>query len=380
VILRRPRTSSEPRRLVCTVSTVLDSLPNVETFVRRNLAAGVDHMFVFLDGPAPRVRAFLEDHEHVTVVRTDKAYWRGKRPKALNRRQVVNANLVNCLLAAFDSVAWLFHIDGDEVLDIDKDALLGIEEDDVTSVHLPCWEAVSQQHWDGEVTHFKRLLGSDELSLLTVLGLAEKPDNRFYFNGHVRGKTGSRPGLDIRLRIHFATRLDGEEIEGRQLDDQHLLHYESFSGEEFVRKWAAHLSSGTASKFSPRRDLLRAAIEAVTTNPVLDDDRKRELLLRLYRDQVEDDFATLRELGYLETPRTDRHQHTPTPFTKDERALLDGYLQRLCEADKALFSADPRTQQDPAGLVRDIVDHLGPGESALAERLAAVLGPRVDQG
>lgn len=378
MILRRSRPSSERRRLVCTVSTVLDTVANVQAFVHRNLAAGVDHMFVFLDGPAPRVRRFLEEHEHVTVVRTDETYWRGKRPRGLNRRQVVNANVVNCLLAPFDSVAWLFHIDGDECLDIDKDVLLQIEEE-LPSVQLPCWEAVSQQHWDGEVTHFKRPLGSDELSLLTALGLAEKPDNRFYFNGHVSGKTGSRPDLGIRLRIHVATRLDGERIQGRQLDDQHLLHYESFSGEEFVRKWAAHLSSGRASRFSSRRGLLRAAVEAVTTNPVLGDERKRELLQRLYREHVEDDFATLRELGYLETPRPDWHQHTPSGFRHDERRLLDGYLEMLCRADKAFFSAYPKSQQDPAVLVRDIVARLGPRESALTERLSGALRARTVQ-
>lgn len=379
MILRRSRKGPEPRRLVCTVSTVLDTLPNVRTFVRRNLAAGVDHMFIFLDGPAPRVRTFLEGHEHVTVVRTHKAYWQGSRPRALNRRQVLNANLVNCLLAPFDSVAWLFHIDGDECLDIDKDALLQTEAD-VACLHLKCWEAVSQQHWDGEVSHFKRVLADDELSLLTALGVIEKPSNRFYFNGHLRGKTGSRPDLGIRMRIHFVTRRDGEEIEGRRLEDQHLLHYESFSGEEFVRKWAAHLSSGTASKFNPRRDLLRAAIEAVAANPVLDEEGKREVLLRLYRRQVEDDFATLRELGYLETPRPDWHRHTPSTFTGDEKRQLDGYLQRLCEADKSFFSAEPAVQQDPADLVRDILGRLGPDEAEFADRLSGALGARADQG
>lgn len=42
--------------LVCTVSTVKDTLHNVEAFVGRNLAAGVDHMFVFLDAPDPETQ------------------------------------------------------------------------------------------------------------------------------------------------------------------------------------------------------------------------------------------------------------------------------------------------------------------------------------
>jgi len=53
--------------LVCTVTTLWDTLPNVKNFVGRNLAAGVDHMFVFLDAPAPAVREYLSQVDEVTV-------------------------------------------------------------------------------------------------------------------------------------------------------------------------------------------------------------------------------------------------------------------------------------------------------------------------
>ena len=56
--------------MICTVSTVLDTPENVDRFVRRNLAAGVDHMFVFLDAPQPRVRALLDPLPQVTAIGT----------------------------------------------------------------------------------------------------------------------------------------------------------------------------------------------------------------------------------------------------------------------------------------------------------------------
>src|SRR6478735_10433163 len=100
--------------LLCTVSTVKDTLGNLEQFVDRNLSSGADHMFVFLESEDPDVEAALRAREHVTVVRTDDAYWSGTRPEELIQRQLVNANLVNSLLTVLPSVDWLAHLDGDE--------------------------------------------------------------------------------------------------------------------------------------------------------------------------------------------------------------------------------------------------------------------------
>ena len=53
-------------------STLLDTLPHVRRFVDGNLGGGLDHLVVFLDRPGADeqddVRAFLDDHPHVTCV------------------------------------------------------------------------------------------------------------------------------------------------------------------------------------------------------------------------------------------------------------------------------------------------------------------------
>jgi hypothetical protein len=109
--------------MLFTASTVKDTLPNVRRFVAGNLAGGVDHLFVFLDAADPDVRGFLDGHPHVTCVRTDKSWWHGERPDQLNVRQRINANVVKALLSVVDGADWLFHIDADEIAQIDRAAL-----------------------------------------------------------------------------------------------------------------------------------------------------------------------------------------------------------------------------------------------------------------
>ena len=92
--------------MLITASTVKDTLPNVQRFVRGNLACGVDHMVVFLDAAGaegqPEVREWLEQQPHVTAVRTGKEWWLGDRPAQLNVRQRINVNLLKHLLSGLD--------------------------------------------------------------------------------------------------------------------------------------------------------------------------------------------------------------------------------------------------------------------------------------
>jgi hypothetical protein len=322
--------------VICSVSTVKDTLANLELFVGRNLAAGADHMFVFLDGDDEATHAYFADHPHVTAVLADAAFWGGEKPDELNVRQVSNANLVNTLLAPFDCVDWLFHIDGDECLDIDKEQLAALEPT-TRYVRLMPREAVSQRHWDGEVTLFKELLGADELNLLALLGMIPEPRNIAYFNGHVTGKVGIRPALNVDLHIHRAERRAEPYLPSFQADFLHVLHYESFSGEEFVRKWASHIGTGGGTRFKVGKMRLRAAISAVVTNERLSDERKRHYLAELYQRNVEDDIETLSELGLLVEPAKELHGYVPATFPQDQRELVDELLGHLLAADKAAF-------------------------------------------
>jgi len=351
------------RPLICTVSTVRDTTANVVRFVDRNLAAGVDHMFLFLEGSPDELRETshaLQDYSsYATPVRVGPRYWNPKRPAGLNQRQVTNASFVNCLLAPFPAAQWLFHIDGDECLDIDRDHLLALPPD-VPCVRLQTREAVSRAVWDGEVDLFKRQLDHEELCLLTVLGVISGPANGRYFHGHLMGKPGLRPDVDLRPRIHKVLDHNDVEIQPHEHDALHVLHYESYSGEEFVRKWLAHLSSGPTPKFGAAKDQLRAAITAVLRTPVLTEEQKHDLLHELYLRRVEDDLPTLDRLGLLVTPDPARHRHRPNKFTREDAKSVRQLIELLRRVDKGglMYGADgPK----PVELLRDARKQLDEG-------------------
>jgi hypothetical protein len=346
-----------------TVSTVKDSRANVERFVERNLAAGADHMLVFLDAPDPEVEELLTAHEHVTHVVTDDAYWRGRRWKHLNVRQLVNANLANAALAPFGWAQWLFHLDADEALEIDRRRLLEEVPADEPYVLLDPLEAVSRWHWDGEVDLFKRLLTEPELELLTALGTIDRPDNLAYFRGHIRGKVGMRPGLEWRLFLHRVRTSAYVELDGYTADWLRLRHYESYDGEEFVRKWLAHVGAGPM-RLRPQRDRLRVALEQLVAAD-LPTDVRTAYFRRLYSRWVEDDATTLSDLGLLVRPRDATHR--PERLDDRSRDDLNRLLALLAGEDKR--HAHPKWPElTPLRAVRQLLPQLDGG---LADTVAA---------
>jgi Glycosyl transferase family 2 len=337
-----------------TVSTVKDTRANVERFVERNLAAGVDHLLVFLDAPDPDVEELLAAHDHVTHVVTDDAYWRGRRWKDLNVRQLVNANLANAALAPFGWAEWLFHIDADEALEIDRRRLLDEVPRDQPCVLLDPLEAVSRWHWEGEVDLFKRLLDEAELELLTALGTIDRPDNLAYFRGHVRGKVGVRPGLEWRLFLHRVKTSGYGEVEGFTADWLRLRHYESYDGAEFVRKWLAHVSAGPM-RLRPERDRLRVALDQLVASD-LPDEVRATYFRTLYGRWIEDDATTLSDLGLLVRPR--EASHRPERLGRRDREDLALLLGLLASEDKR--HAHPKWPQlTPLRAVGELLPQLG---------------------
>ena len=281
--------------MLFTVSTVKDTVPGLKQFVARNLAGGVDHMFLFVDDARPRVTAALNRHPHVTAIATGESWWVGKRPRQLNARQRINANVVKALLLV-DAGAddWLFHIDGDEALQVDRAALAALPPD-VSVVNARPLEAVSRKKWPkDEVTHFKRMLKPDELTLLHVLGVIDEPSIGRYFHGHVEGKSGLRPTLDRWITLHAVHDVDQEQVPSSSEGGvARLLHYESWSGEEFVRKWTNILESGTKVSFRPGREPTAVALRTLLEAD-LPERRLRDYLMRIFERTTEDDFETLR--------------------------------------------------------------------------------------
>ncbi|MEV7430021.1 glycosyltransferase family 2 protein [Nocardioides sp. NPDC092400] len=312
--------------MLFTASTVKDTLPNIQRFVTGNLAGGIDHMVVFLDAGDAEVRSWLDEHPHVTCVRTDSSWWNGERPAELNVRQRINANVVKAVLSRLDWAEWVFHVDADEIVQLDRDVLAAVPAE-TRVVRLTPLEAVSRKHWDGDPTWFKRLLGKPDLTLLQTLGVIDRPSNGAHFHGHVDGKSGVRPATDVWLTLHHGVDAAKEELPAHtDADRLRLLHYESYSGEDFVRKWTSILAAGPMANFRPAREPTAVALRALIAKG-LTEEQAAPYLMRIFERTTEDDFDTLRDLGLLVEvdPREGRHVPADPPEggLADLRALLD---------------------------------------------------------
>lgn len=325
--------------MLFTASTVMDTLPNVQRFVSGNLAGGVDHVVVFLDAAGAEGQAevweWLDEQPHVTCIRTDTDWWAGDRPGQLNVRQRINANLFKRVLAGFDWAEWLFHIDGDEIVQIDRSVLDAVP-DGVPAVNLTTLEAVSRKHWDEDPTWFKTVLGDDDLTLLNALGVIERPHNGAYFHGHLEGKSGIRPAAEGWLTLHKVVDADREPLEMFRHEELRLLHYESYSGEDFVRKWTAMVASGPTAGFRPARGSTADALRALIGKN-LGEEKARAYLMKLFERTTEDDFETLRDLGLLVEVDPRRGGHVPREFPAGGREAMLAALDGLRGGPKRRF-------------------------------------------
>ena len=342
--------------MLFTASTVKDTLPNVQRFVECSLAGGVDHMFVLLDAPGAEgqaeVREWMESQPHVTSIATGREWWAGDRPAQLNVRQRINANLLKHLLSGFDWAEWLFHVDGDEIVQIDRGVLDTVPAA-VPAIQLTPLEAVSRMHWDHDPTWFKTLLGDDDLALLHALGVIDRPTNRTYFHGHPYGKSGIRPRATGWLTLHTAVGQHRESLEAFKHEALRLLHYESYSGEDFVRKWTAIVASGPTASFRTVRGTTADALRALIGKD-LGEEKARAYLMKLFERTTEDDFETLRDLGLLVEVDPRDGGHTPCAFPEGEREAMIGALDALRPEPKRHFHPPRDGEQESAGAVRGV--------------------------
>jgi hypothetical protein len=343
--------------LVVCATTVKDTLANVQRYVEGNLAGGADHLVVFLDAPSapetPEVREYLEAHAHVTCVVTDESWWAGKRPELLNVRQRINVNVVKALLSTVSWADWVFHVDGDEIVQIDR-AVLGSVPAAQRVVNLAPLEAVSRKHWDADPTWFKRLLGRDDLTLLKTLGVLDRAHNGALFHGHVDGKSGVRPTTDLWLTLHHVVDGEKNDVEPFTSPGLRVLHYESYSGEDFVRKWTSILAAGPMATFRPAREPTAVALQTLIAKG-LSPQAAEPYLMRIFERTTADDFETLRDLGLLENvdPRTGTHRPAPLPDTS-----LPDLLAAVRPEPKRPFH-----HGTPAAKVDKILARIAPGSS-----------------
>ena len=339
--------------MLVTVTTAKDTVAHLRRFVAGNLARGADHLVVFLDDPRAEgqagpdgAAAYLRGEPHVTVVECDDAWWGPDRPDNLNARQRINANVARSVLAEAGVGDWLFHVDADEVVDVDRDVLDAVPAD-VRAVWLAPLEAVARPRWEGEVTHFKRLLDDADLTLLHVLGVIDRPHNGSYFHGHVDGKSGIRPGHDVWHALHHPVDAARERLTGTFADPRlRVLHHESYDGDEFVRKWTAILSAGPMANFRAGRAPTAVALDALIRKG-LSPDAARPYLMRIFERTTLDDFDTLRDLGLLEQPGPGTHR--PAALAPDARGRVEELLSGLAGVPKRVFHPG-----QPAEAVREL--------------------------
>jgi hypothetical protein len=312
--------------VILSVSTVKDTVPNLEKFVRRNLAGGIDHLLVFLDDEQPEAAELLKAQPQVTCVQTHRRWWHGERPKGLNERQGRNAALSVRILSEFDWADWVFHIDGDEVVDLDRDVLDAVPADERV-VALEPWEAVSRLRWGHDPTWFKTLLDDDQLVLLSMLGLIPRPNNKAYFRGHIAGKVGVRPATDLRIAIHAVADRGGGRVEPHERAVGRVLHYESPDGEEFARKWQALIRSGPAPSQRSARASTGRAVKALL-HLGLTAEEAEPFLLRMFEQTGLDDFETLRDLRLLREVDPDTWTRTPEPLPEGADQALRAALRQ----------------------------------------------------
>ncbi len=324
--------------MLVTVSTILDTPANVRRFVADNLSMGVDHMVVFLDDPSAhdqdQVADELSGHRQVTCVPAGRGWWAGDRPKGLNVRQRINANVALDLLADMPWAQWVFHVDGDEVVALDREVLAAVPAD-ADAVWLTPLECVSRFEATERPTLFKRLLDDDDLNLLHMLGLLSKPTNSAYFHGHVLGKSGVRAGSGLRLTLHDAVTTSGDRAPRQEDARLRLLHYDAVSGEEFVRKWTALLGAGRAQfrkDRAPTVNALRTLTAKDVPAPIAE-----KYLRRIYEATTEDDVTTLHELGLLEEIDPGRGAHVPQPIPDSDRATLADRIAAVRKVPKRQF-------------------------------------------
>lgn len=319
--------------MILAVSTVKDSLPRLRAWVDLNLRNGVDHVVVFVDDDDPEVLRGLGSIPHVSVIASS-TWWQGRRPARLNVRQRINANAVRAAAAAA-GIEWVLHIDADEVAVIDRAELRDVPAE-TRAIRLQPFEAVSRDDWpDDRVTHFKRLLDEGELTLLVALGALPRATNTAYFHGHVGGKVAMRPADDLWLGTHHV--VDSERVKQPVLEAPwlRLLHYESYSAEEFVRKWSNLATSGGPVVTRGARATLASAVRCLVGLDI-DESTRHRLMLELFRRHVRDDFVLLDSLGLLTAADPASGRHTPHP---DEGAVsvVDGALRAFGGADKSGF-------------------------------------------
>jgi hypothetical protein len=225
------------------VATVREPGPAIATWVRHHLAVGFDRLYLFFDDPTDPSMAHVPDDERVEVVPCDEALracWLAWPELAgfvgtdVMARQLLNAE-VALQLARAAGLAWLAHLDADELLDDCEDIgvfLAGAAASGAEQVVFQNLEAVPEVldpvDVFRDVTLFKRnptalpggRLDEAQAQLARRAGFPER-----VFLYYRNGKAAVRllPGI-LPSGCHLFRRREGH-LETRTVATPRVLHY-----------------------------------------------------------------------------------------------------------------------------------------------------------
>jgi hypothetical protein len=170
-----------------------------------------------------------------------------------------------------------------------------------------------------------------------------------------------RPGMDRWFALHEVEGASEEILPphdtGASGGPAQLLHYESWSGDEFVRKWSNIVTSGAMPALRGRRQPTAVAVRALLARD-LPADTLRSLLLRIFQRTTEDDFETLRDLGVLVELHPEAGGHVPAALSESSRERLTTLLAAVAPLDKRVFRSGT-TADEASRTLGAVVDQLG---------------------
>ena len=249
------------------VTTIADHTTNAELFVRYHLAIGAEKIFVFIDdnnptsseilGNIPNVKVFLnndwlrENWKFISV-RND-AIFKKDTEKEVMYRQCLNLG-VAAAYARYYGIDWLIHIDGDELLHLNKIDLgqffRSLEQSEHGSCRFLNYEAIPTRREDlhyfeacqkFKINNFK-LYGYEECNFSYTPAQIDLFRNTpwiqsKYYNFYANGKGATYLGEEFEiLGVHCTIPKNGKIYRGKK-SDALILHYACATFVQYKEKY-----------------------------------------------------------------------------------------------------------------------------------------------
>lgn len=272
---------------ICTVTTINAPLHEIVSFVNYHLNYGIDRLFLYFDAPDDPALSLLRNHDQISCIRCDDAYWystgTGSTGLSIHKKQNINANhaLKRARKMGFD---WIIHIDGDELLFSRENIKKILQQTEADVLRFEIHEAVPDNDYYPSIfkekTLFRKCKSSQREKLAQKLGCNKCFFANRYFRGHIASKTAVRVNSDIiSLNIHLPVMASGPFVPENTRRIK-LLHFDCCGFDAWKRKWTLRLDDKPDSwqMRTPERNMQFQAFQNAFSGK-----NKKDDLLAVYR-------------------------------------------------------------------------------------------------